>query len=62
MIMSRSPIRISIEIDLFPDHWKDFEREGVNGAIDFVSLSRVWDRARAGKKVTTRVIEASCAR
>ena len=28
----------AILIDLFPDHWKDFEREGVNGAIDFVSL------------------------
>ena len=28
----------SILIYMFPDHWKDFEREGVNGAIDFVSL------------------------
>lgn len=28
----------AILIDLFPDHWKDFEREGINGGVDFVSL------------------------
>lgn len=28
----------AILIDVFPEHWKDFEREGVTDAIDFVSL------------------------
>lgn len=28
----------AILIDMFPDHWKAFEHEGINGAIDLVSL------------------------
>lgn len=28
----------AILIDVFPEHWKDFERQGITDAIDFVSL------------------------
>lgn len=28
----------AILIDVFPEHWKEFEREGITGAVDLVSL------------------------